>query len=428
MDARTLETLADDPLPPRIPGGGNSFTDFAGGGYFYLDDRDRAVIPTTTATVRRRARPDGSASSSSATTTSRPAVRSATRSSRRCPTGPGGSGSSSQAGWSGRSIRERHGRPAAARADHELVRGRRDRRRLHRHRRRAVPASRPADGTPEVTWRAAYENIGDREAGPGERGLGHDADADGRDLVAITDNADPMNVVVYRARHGLGGEVCAQPVFEQGASATDNSLIAPGARSSSRTTTATPARRPTRAAAPPRRGSSGSTSTPDGTGCPRSGAATRSRRRWCRSCRSATGLVSLHEGPPRTTPDAWYLTAMDFRTGQTVYKRLPARGSASTTTTRRSRWARTAPRTSGCSAAWSACATRSRRRAPGGAAERPRAKRRHGSLQLEVRGRAQGRPRAALGWSGAASGRSAVTSVPRPRQAVRVDRRRPFRA
>ena len=35
------------PLPPRQPGGGNLFTDFAGGGYFYLDNHDRAVIPTT---------------------------------------------------------------------------------------------------------------------------------------------------------------------------------------------------------------------------------------------------------------------------------------------------------------------------------------------------------------------------------------------
>ena len=39
------------PLPPRIPSpasGGNPFTDFSGGGYFYLDNHDRAVIPTTT--------------------------------------------------------------------------------------------------------------------------------------------------------------------------------------------------------------------------------------------------------------------------------------------------------------------------------------------------------------------------------------------
>src|SRR4051812_17403333 len=51
MDARTLDTLALMPLPGRQPGTGGSngiFNDFAGGGYFYLDNQDRAVIPTTT--------------------------------------------------------------------------------------------------------------------------------------------------------------------------------------------------------------------------------------------------------------------------------------------------------------------------------------------------------------------------------------------
>src|SRR4029434_8838808 len=46
--------------------------------------------------------------------------------------------------------------------------------------------------------------------------------------VAITDNADPMNVVVYRRARHVADErrvVCQQPVFEQGASATENSRI-----------------------------------------------------------------------------------------------------------------------------------------------------------------------------------------------------------
>src|SRR5205823_5355459 len=30
------------------PSGGSPFTDFSGGGYFYLDNQDRAVVPTTT--------------------------------------------------------------------------------------------------------------------------------------------------------------------------------------------------------------------------------------------------------------------------------------------------------------------------------------------------------------------------------------------
>ena len=50
--------------------------------------------------------------------------------------------------------------------------------------------------------------------------------------VAITDNADPMDVVVYRTRVRLKKRqrrlVCKVPVFAKGASATENSLIGAG--------------------------------------------------------------------------------------------------------------------------------------------------------------------------------------------------------
>src|SRR6266566_444339 len=46
FDPATLDLLAVLPLPPRSAGGGGVFSDFSGGGYFYLDDQDRAVIPT----------------------------------------------------------------------------------------------------------------------------------------------------------------------------------------------------------------------------------------------------------------------------------------------------------------------------------------------------------------------------------------------
>src|SRR5438094_7596026 len=46
FDPATLDLLAVFPLPPRSAGGGGLFSDFSGGGYFYLDDQDRAVIPT----------------------------------------------------------------------------------------------------------------------------------------------------------------------------------------------------------------------------------------------------------------------------------------------------------------------------------------------------------------------------------------------
>src|SRR5881275_3021562 len=47
FDAKTLDSLASMPLPPRMSPPSGAFTDFSGGGYFYLDDKDRAVIPTT---------------------------------------------------------------------------------------------------------------------------------------------------------------------------------------------------------------------------------------------------------------------------------------------------------------------------------------------------------------------------------------------
>src|SRR4051812_30033704 len=47
LDPKTLDTLASYNLPARQPGiSTDLFTDFSGGGYFYLDNRDRAVGPT----------------------------------------------------------------------------------------------------------------------------------------------------------------------------------------------------------------------------------------------------------------------------------------------------------------------------------------------------------------------------------------------
>ena len=103
LDAASLATLATFPLPPRIPGGGNVFNDFAGGGYFYLDERDRAVIPTTTRHLYVVRQGGDRASRSSATTTCPARSRPPTRSSPRCPTGVGGCGSCPRAASSGAS-------------------------------------------------------------------------------------------------------------------------------------------------------------------------------------------------------------------------------------------------------------------------------------------------------------------------------------
>ena len=47
LDPASLAELATMDLPPRKTDPANTFSDFSGGGYFYLDHRDRAVVPTT---------------------------------------------------------------------------------------------------------------------------------------------------------------------------------------------------------------------------------------------------------------------------------------------------------------------------------------------------------------------------------------------
>ena len=81
LDPRTLDVLAEYPLPPRPALRGSPFTAFGGGGYFYLDQHDRVVVPTSDGhdrgdrRDRHRRRPGAHAAP--ATTTSRP--RSAAR-------------------------------------------------------------------------------------------------------------------------------------------------------------------------------------------------------------------------------------------------------------------------------------------------------------------------------------------------------------
>ena len=135
-----------------------------------------------------------------------------------------------------------------------------------------------------------------------------------------------MNVVVYKRR--TGKEICRQPVFEQGAGSTDNSLIGAGQLDHRR--------EQLRLHGPDRdhdgrphasRASSAWTSTPTASAATRSGTRTRSRRRSCRSSRSRTAWSTSTRRIPRAiADDPWFLTALDFRTGKTVWERLTGQG------------------------------------------------------------------------------------------------------
>jgi hypothetical protein len=79
-------------------------------------------------------------------------------------------------------------------------------------------------GRPRIVWKRRYGNSGIVKPGQADAGSGTTPTLMSGGYVAITDNADPMNVVVYRRKNGKVH--CRTAVFEQGASATENSLMA----------------------------------------------------------------------------------------------------------------------------------------------------------------------------------------------------------
>ncbi|WP_445147851.1 hypothetical protein [Baekduia sp. Peel2402] len=87
-------------------------------------------------------------------------------------------------------------------------------------------------GRPHVDWSVTYKNSGIHKPSQVDAGSGTTPTIMSGGYVAITDNADPMNVVVYRTakalKKGVKRTVCEVPVFGKGASATENSLIGSG--------------------------------------------------------------------------------------------------------------------------------------------------------------------------------------------------------
>jgi hypothetical protein len=178
-------------------------------------------------------------------------------------------------------------------------------------------------GRPRIDWKVRYRNSGLVKPGQADAGSGTTPTLMRGGRVAITDNADPMNVVVYRAARRLHGRrrvVCEVPVFARGASATENSLITAGRSLFVE--------------------NNYGYQDPFG---PRSGALTQPgfarvdvRRRGCRKVwtnsterapsvvpklSTRTGLIYAYTREPAPTIDQPYFwTAIDARTGRTAWK------------------------------------------------------------------------------------------------------------
>lgn len=229
MDPVSLRPLASHDLPPRARASAAGLTDVTGGGYFYLDDEDRAVIPTANRRLRIVAIEESAR---------RPRLRRVQDIALGLPsadkvvavmpdwdgriwfvTAAGAVGTVDPATASVRTVALGEGVANSIAVDADGSVYVVSERALYRM--RAAP-----DGAPGVVWRAAYPTIGRRKPGQFDTGSGTTPTILPGGLVAITDNDDPMHVAVYRT--STGAEVCRVPVFAAGASATENSLIGAG--------------------------------------------------------------------------------------------------------------------------------------------------------------------------------------------------------
>jgi hypothetical protein len=148
-------------------------------------------------------------------------------------------------------------------------------------------------------------------------------------LLAITDNADPMNVVVYRRAKQVSGSrvVCTVPVFNKGSSSTDNSLIGTGHSIVVENNYGYTG---------PAATINGSSTAPGieridisrgGTGCAPVWYSAEHAPSAVPKLSLSAGLVYAYTKPPRSDGvDPWYLTALSFSSGKTVYERIAGTG------------------------------------------------------------------------------------------------------
>ena len=166
-----------------------------------------------------------------------------------------------------------------------------------------------ADGTPRTTWSQTYSNSGVKKPGQTQAGSGTTPTLMGRRHVAITDNADPMNVVVDAARtphprpaHGVHAARVRQGGQRHGQLADRHRAVAGRGEQLRLLAASAPPW-----AGRPRRAWPAWTWTPTARGAACAGPAPSGRRRWCPSSRSRTGWStrtprSRTRARPPTTP------------------------------------------------------------------------------------------------------------------------------
>jgi hypothetical protein len=330
IDPRTLTPLATYPLPPRQPGAGNPFTDFSGGGYFYLDRSDRVVAPTTTRHIFVIAETPGPGLERRRDYDISGRLAADDKIISALPDWDGRIWFASRGGvvgWVNRHSGKVHTRDLGAPIGNSFavdeLRG------VYVVTDAALYRLTANDGRVRVVWRHGYPNDGTVKSGQTQAGSGTTPTImGGGRYVAITDNADPVHIMVFkRAARPRGRRVvCRVPVFHKGRSSTDQSLIGAGRAliAENNYGYSIPATQNGGVTAP---GLERVDVNRSGRGC---------HKVWHSEARAPSvvpkvsaraGLVYTYTKPPRSDDqDAWYLTALDFDTGRRIWRRLAGEG------------------------------------------------------------------------------------------------------
>jgi hypothetical protein len=346
FDPNTLETLATYSLPPRQSLPSNLFQDFTGGGYFYLDNQSRVVTSTTTHHILVIAETPGSSGFSlvhdydlSGVLSSGENITSALPDSRGLlwfvSKSDGVVGTLNFA--SGAIHKLQLGSGSTVEIENSFATDQSGGVYIATNRKLYRFGAGPG-GVPKIVWQVTYPNSGESKPGQVDDGTGTTPTVMPGGYVNITDNADPMDIMVYRTaakpfkvvrRHGhkrrvaLPRQVCKVPIFSKGASADENSVITAGRSMIAEDNYGY--KDPTSV--------QGKVTSPgfvrvdlnkSGTGCHRVWQTmTDSAPTAVSKLSLATGLVYSY------TVDAnndWYWTGIDFRTGKTVYKSYAGTG------------------------------------------------------------------------------------------------------
>lgn len=184
-------------------------------------------------------------------------------------------------------------------------------------------------GAPGVRWREDYDHSGGPRPGQLALGSGTTPTLVGDDLLAITDGADPVDVVVMRRddEPDRPRTMCTVPVFGAGASAVENSLVTDGVDVAVQNTWGYEHL----FTLPPGMSVPGGVA---GVGIDR--AAGTCEVQWASAERVPSSAMKLSRGagllygyakePDAFGRDIWYWTAIDWRTGATVYRVLAGIG------------------------------------------------------------------------------------------------------